>query len=618
MENTRDPKADGQAKPRSHMARSRIRGWALLPDFSKLLFIAVVLPVLSITTLHLWQSREVAREQYAARLADAAMAHSREIDAFIQLHTAALQVVAERRTTTGNVDDENQWAADMRRMHRYYPDFSTLALVDADGRLVLTEPAAPQAPGVSVADRSYYTVPKRTSRPYVSDAYRGRVVSQLPSIALSVPFFSGKRFAGVICGAIRIDSFPALRRLPDQAQDFEILLVDRSHTVVHATSGLPYRSLDSLQTNGRDRALRFIESASSSAVMQRVPGILLDGGDAYVVMTPLSNGWDLLVLVPESRVDADVRHNMAVTLGLLGLVLVGVLVVTGVQLKRLGVYVRDLLDRMHRFALDNQALPASPEVLPVELAPLAEALNQLASRAHHAYEEVSSSLDEQRRLREELQAMAGRLITIQENERRTLSRELHDDIGQAITAIKLGAMALQDEPDPDRRHEILDEIVGITDQTVAKLRNLSMLLRPPQLDTLGLETALRWQADTLFRSGSPRLEMQLEPLPERPDPAVELACFRIAQEALTNILRHSKARHVSLTLAPDAAGEELHLAVTDDGQGFRPNEIQGLGLVTMRERAQQLGGSLHIDTEPGAGTKISLTLPMHRGEASPV
>jgi signal transduction histidine kinase len=110
--------------------------------------------------------------------------------------------------------------------------------------------------------------------------------------------------------------------------------------------------------------------------------------------------------------------------------------------------------------------------------------------------------------------------------------------------------------------------------------------------------------------------MQLEPLPERPDPAVELACFRIAQEALTNILRHSKARHVSLTLAPDAAGENLHLAVIDDGQGFSPGEIQGLGLVTMRERAQQLGGSLHIDTTSGGGTRVSLTLPMHRVETS--
>ena len=615
MESTRDSRAEGQADRRIHDTPN-VRRWALLPDFSKLLLIAVVLPVLSITILHLWQSREVAREQYAARLADAARAHGREIDAFIQLHTAALQVVAERRTTTGNVDDEGLWAADMRRLRRYYPDFTSLGLIDADGLLVLTEPAAPQAPGTSVADRSYYTVPRRTGLPYVSDAYRGRVVSQLPSIALSVPFFAGERFAGVICGAIRIDAFPALRIESGRTPDFEVLLVDRSHTVVHATPGLPYRSLDVLQASGRDRPLRRLESAAPSTVMQRMPGVLRDGGDAYAVAAPLRNGWHLLVLVPESRVDADVRHNMAVTLGLLGLVLVGVLVVTGLQLKRLGVYVRDLLDRMQRFALDSQGLPASPEILPVELAPLAEALNQLASRAHHAYEEVSSSLDEQRHLREELQAMAGRLITIQENERRTLSRELHDDIGQAITAIKLGAMALQDEADPERRREILDEIVGITDQTVAKLRNLSMLLRPPQLDTLGLETALRWQADTLFRSGSPRLEMRLEPLPERPDPAVELACFRIAQEALTNILRHSRARHVTLTLAPDATGENLHLAVTDDGQGFRPDQIQGLGLVTMRERAQQLGGALHIDTAPGSGTRVSLTLPMHARQAS--
>jgi len=611
MENTREDGTDGSAQPRIGMARSRLHGWALLPDFSKLLFIAVVLPVLSITALHLWQSRQVAREQYAVRLADAATAHGREIDDFIQLHTAALQVVAERRSGAGNVGDEGMWAADLRRVHRYFPGFNTLALVDADGLLVLTDPAAPQARGTSVADRAYYNVPRRTGRPYVTDAFRGRVVSQLPSTALSVPFFSGKRFAGVICGAIRIDSFPALRRPAGQAQDFEVLLVDRNHTVVHATPGLPYRSLDVLRPTGRDQTLRRLRSSGPGAAMQRVRGVLRGGGDAYAVAAALRNGWRLVVLVPESRVDGDIRRNMAVTLGLLGLVLVGVLAVTGVQLKRLGIYVHDLLDRMQRFALDSQALPASPEILPVELAPLAEALNQLARRSQHAYEEVSSSLDEQRRLREQLQSMARRLITIQENERRTLSRELHDDIGQAITAIKLGAMALQDESEPERRHEILAEIVGITDQTVSKLRNLSMLLRPPQLDTLGLETALRWQADTLFRSGKPKLELRLEPLPERPDPAVELACFRIAQEALTNILRHSKAKHVTLSLAPDATGENLHLAVTDDGIGFRPDETEGLGLVTMRERAQQLDGTLRIDTTPGEGTRVSLTLPMH-------
>lgn len=585
---------------------------ALFQDFSRLLAIAVALPVLAIAALHLWQSGDAAREQYETRLTDIARARTREIDAFVQMHTAVLQVLADRRSATADVGDETLWGQDLQRVHRYYPDFQTLALVDADGMLLLTDPAAPRARGASVADRSYYREPRRTGLPHVSDAYRGRVTSDIPSIAVSVPYFSARKFAGVIAGAIRIDAFPALRSHADQPGDFEMLLVDRNHTVVAGTAGLPYRSLDVLAADGRGAPLYRLVSLGNSTSMQRVPGVLRGGGDVYAVVTALRNGWHLIVLVPQSTVVADVRRHAAVTLVLLALVLIGALVVTGLHLKWLGVYVRDLLDRMQRFALDSEALPASPESLPVELAPVAEALNRLAARSHQAYEEVHSSLAEQRRLREELQDMARNLITIQENERRTLSRELHDDIGQAITAIKLGAMAVQDESEPERRREVLDEIVAITDQTVAKLRNLSMLLRPPQLDTLGLETALRWQAGTLFRSGNPQLEMQLDPLPERPDPAVELACFRIAQEALTNILRHSKATHVRLTLAADAAAENLLLAVTDDGLGFRPDQVRGLGLVTMRERAQQLGGSLHIDTLPGQGTRVSLILPLRK------
>src|SRR6478672_4744193 len=120
--------------------------------------------------------------------------------------------------------------------------------------------------------------------------------------------------------------------------------------------------------------------------------------------------------------------------------------------------------------------------------------------------------------REELQTLARRLLTVQEDERRTLSRELHDDIGQQLTAIKLGAIALQDESEPALRAELLAEILATTDQTLAKLRDLSMLLRPPQLDALGLEAALRWQAERMFRSGRPRLSLSLTPLPHRPDP----------------------------------------------------------------------------------------------------
>lgn len=221
------------------------------------------------------------------------------------------------------------------------------------------------------------------------------------------------------------------------------------------------------------------------------------------------------------------------------------------------------------------------------------------------------SVQEQRLLREELQAVTRRLLTVQEDERRILSRELHDDIGQAITAIKLGAMSLQEDDDPARRAEIVADIIATSDQTVAKLRNLSLLLRPPQLDTLGLEAALRWQADALFRAGRPRLELDMAALPQRLRPEVELACFRIAQEALTNILRHARADRVTLTLAPDAQGRCVQLAIHDDGQGFDPGHAaRGLGLVTMRERAQQLGGTLVVESDRGHGTCVRARLPM--------
>lgn len=211
------------------------------------------------------------------------------------------------------------------------------------------------------------------------------------------------------------------------------------------------------------------------------------------------------------------------------------------------------------------------------------------------------------RQREELQAMARRVMTLQEDERASLSRELHDDIGQAITAIKLCALSMQHE-DEQQRGDTIGEIAAIADQTVAKLRDLSLLLRPPQLDALGLEAALRWQASHLFRSDSPTLELDLSSPPTRAAPAVELACFRIAQEALTNVLRHADARNVRVELRADA--NRLCLRVEDDGHGFDPLAAYGLGLVTMRERAQQLGGRLDIDSHPGRGTRLRAELPL--------
>ncbi len=210
--------------------------------------------------------------------------------------------------------------------------------------------------------------------------------------------------------------------------------------------------------------------------------------------------------------------------------------------------------------------------------------------------------------RRQLQAMAQRLFTVQEDERRAISRDLHDDIGQAITAMKLAAHAAIDEPDPAQRADDLGLLLEMADQTVGRLRDLSTLLRPPQLDALGLEAALSWQARTILRNRAIDFAVDIPPLSQRPAAVSEQTCFRIAQESLTNIVRHAHAGSVQLSLHELADGW-MRLCISDDGDGFDLDGPRGLGLAVMRERAQGIGGKLEIQTAPGAGTCITCHLP---------
>ncbi|QSX77579.1 histidine kinase [Agrilutibacter solisilvae] len=583
--------------------------WSLLRDFARLLLLAVVLPVALLTGLNLWQGARAAREEYGHRLDAAADLAARDVDNLLQTYLSALRLLAERRSASGALHDTGGWAADLERTHRNYPDFSSLAVVDASGRLLLVEPATPGARGRSVGDRSYFLEPRRTGEAHVSDAYRGRIHDDVPSFALSAPLRVDGKFAGVVGGAIALDAFRVLRDQSSLTRGFEMLLLDRSLNVVHATAGVPHAPLDSLNGSAVDAPLRALINAPRGVTY--LPGVLREGGDAYGTHVGLRSGWHLLVMVPEDTVIAEVRRNNVIMLALLAMVLLGVLGVAGAQMRRLGAYVRELLERMQRFALDGtDSGPDPTRELPQELAPLAQALNQLSARAREAYGAVTTSLEDQQRLHGELQAATRQLLTAQEDERNAISRELHDDIGQQITAIKLGATALREESDPAQRAQILDEIEVTADETVAKLRNLSLLLRPPQLDSMGVEASLRWHAERIFRTGRTRLSLELSPLEDRPDPAVELATFRIAQEALTNVLRHSDAAHVVVALASHDEGRALRLTVTDDGEGLLPGQPPGLGLVTMRERAQQLGGQLHVHGERGHGTVVEAILPM--------
>lgn len=213
-----------------------------------------------------------------------------------------------------------------------------------------------------------------------------------------------------------------------------------------------------------------------------------------------------------------------------------------------------------------------------------------------------------------LRATSHRLLTVQEAERRSLARELHDAVGQELTALSLNLTIIDDAlPDATSRkvHERLEDSQEILEGTTRHLRNIMMELRPPGLDELGLLAALQEHAGQVARRAEVRVTVTgVEPQP-RLGPTEEIALFRIVQEALNNVVKHAQASEAAVSLQQNASS--VVLSITDNGVGFDTARKPlmggyGMGTTTMRERAEAVGAQLVLDSTPGAGTRISVEL----------
>jgi PAS domain S-box-containing protein len=207
--------------------------------------------------------------------------------------------------------------------------------------------------------------------------------------------------------------------------------------------------------------------------------------------------------------------------------------------------------------------------------------------------------------------LSTRAIEVAEEERQQLSRELHDDIGQLLTFIKMSSAWIhkhQTDTEVAARAELVNATAG---EALQKVRNLAMTLRPAQLDTQGLKAAIGEHLHKFLGGHAIEYVLLGEELQPRPQPLVEMALFRIFQEGLTNIIRHSRASHIEIEIEATPQGLRLH--IVDDGCGFDvATELSAgvsLGLHTMTERAEQLGGTLTIHAVPGVGTEITAIIP---------
>ncbi len=209
-----------------------------------------------------------------------------------------------------------------------------------------------------------------------------------------------------------------------------------------------------------------------------------------------------------------------------------------------------------------------------------------------------------------LEQLSARLVDAQEMERRTISRELHDQVGQTLNALLVEAanLAKRIQADDAISLRYLDNIRKFADSSVNSIRDIALLLRPSMLDDLGLMPALEWQAREVSRRSGAKITVIAEDVSDSLPDEMRTCIYRVVQEALQNVFRHSGAKNATVTVRQHDGS--LFLSVEDDGSGFDPEKTRGLGMLGMEERVRQLGGQFEVQSVPGKGTVLKVRLPI--------
>ena len=215
------------------------------------------------------------------------------------------------------------------------------------------------------------------------------------------------------------------------------------------------------------------------------------------------------------------------------------------------------------------------------------------------------------RSRQELEGLSARLVEVQEEERHSISRELHDEVGQTLGAllVDLGQLGKLVPPEDRVIQGQINHIKAVAENAVKSIRDIALLLRPPMLDDLGLIPALEWQAREISRRSEMEVEVRSENVSEELPDEIKVCIYRLVQEALNNATTHAAARNAKVTVIRDM--DKISVEVADDGHGFDPDRQRGMGILGMGERVKRLGGTLTIRSAQRTGSNVRAELPIH-------
>ncbi|MBI3802081.1 MAG: HAMP domain-containing protein [Deltaproteobacteria bacterium] len=565
-----------------------------------LLVLLAVLPALGLilyTDLEQRRLTATQAQEDALRLARLAAADQTQlIQGAHQFLTALAQLPAVRE------GDAHTCTTLFTTLLKQYPVYANLGAAHANGAVFCS--VAPLTQPVSVAGSAWFQRALQRRDFIIGEYQRSLVISKF-TLVLGYPVLDAEgQVQAVIAAALdlsRLNQIAAQAHLPSGAT---LIAVDRNGTIIarypdpeiwvgKVLPEIPI--IKAMLTQGEGTA--------------EIPGV--DGNRYLYAFTQVGGapeiGMYVSIGIPTQVAFAVANQHLVRNLTALGVVTLLILGAAWIGSDLL------VLRRVNALVSATQLLRAGDLSARTGLPHGSGELDHLAGAFDDMAEALERRAAEHQHAEETLQVLSRQLLEAQENERRHIARELHDEIGQALTAIKINLQAAQRTP--DALVSYLEDTTSIVDRTLQQVRALSLDLRPALLDDLGLGAALRWYGDRQAQRAGFTVQVVVDPLEPRPRPELETACFRVAQEALTNVMRHAQAQHVRVELRQ--SGTELHLLIRDDGKGFDVQTAQeqaeqgaSTGLLGMQERVWLVGGHMTIESAPAQGTEIRVRFPL--------
>ena len=574
-----------------------------------LLILVAVVPAMAVMLYTAWEQRQLDVIHIRERMAHLTKLEAREERQILEGGRQILQAMAHFLQRSDG--DSVSCASFFSSLLEHYQRYANLGAVKPDGHVFCS--AVPLSAPANASDRVWF---QRTmaSRDFTFGDYQIGRITKKPVLVLSYPASSADgKILAVVFAALKLEWLNRLElyKQADLPAGTTITKMDADGVVLAHQPG-----------PGSWSGQQFPVDGVRQAVLQQGRGLVEatspEGVSSIYIFDPISS-WEhrkvyLILGVPKKVAYANSNRILLRNMTGMGIIAVAAMMAAWFGVEKVIVKpVNAMVKATGEFAAGNLSTRSGMSGGLDELDQLASAFDQMAERLEQRQAERDRAEREIRKSREQLRNLSAHLQSVREEERTRMAREIHDELGQGLTALKmdvswLNRRFLEEDATFKKKLTSMEEVIDRTIQTVQKL---SGELRPGILDDLGLAAAIEWQAEEFQNRTGIECEISLSPEETVLNRDQSTTMFRIFQETLTNVTRHARATRVEVRLVEQDGS--MVLEVTDDGRGITEAEIsdpKSFGLIGMRERVDFLDGELNIVGSPGKGTRITATLPL--------